>query len=157
MRTLFLISIKLVSIATCLAGPKYNTGDSSEVMGKISFWMKSFKKMNKKQLYKYESPDSTIVFGSNKQKTVFTSVLVSDRKRNENRWYFYNETGVFRISIRQREKAGNSKERRKNWEYYFEGGELIYQVGKSPEHKPADLLLTANTYKEMAVAYLSKQ
>ena len=72
--------------------------DTLTTESKISKWMNDFKKNNKLQIHRYDGPDSIIVFGSNKTKEFLTSVLIIDNKRKENRWYYYNADGVFRIS-----------------------------------------------------------
>jgi hypothetical protein len=79
-----------------------DTVDNDTRMKKL--W-KQFKKDNKIQIHKYESRDSTIWLGSNKQKSFLASVMVSIRVNQESTWFFYNSKGIFRVSILDNKKT----------------------------------------------------
>jgi hypothetical protein len=128
--------------------------DSVDVTKKISTWMREFKKNNKKQFYSFRTADSTIVFGSNKKETFLTSVLLYDRKRNENRWYYYNEHEVFRISIQETPNRDKGQKKSKYYSYYFENGKLIFETQNDSKYVLASLLALAHAYEELAIPYL---
>ena len=130
--------------------------DSITLERKVSDWMKSFKENNKTVVYRYLTKDSTMVFGSNKEKTFLTSVTIYDKKNKMNTWYFYNQAGVFRIQILFRLHNKTSGKKKKVFcNYYFENDELLPLKSECPFNH-LDLLNEAQRFKTMAVPYLNE-
>ena len=134
----------------------FGLNDTFDIKKKISIWEREIKKNIKQRIYQYTTPDSPIFFGSNKQKSLLTLVLIYNRKRHENRWYYYNKDGIFRISI-QETKIKHIRPRNKFFTYYFENGNLIYYTSENSKYKPSELLLIANSYTKLAIPYLQSQ
>ena len=117
--------------------------------------MRNFKKQNKVQIHRFESRDSTITFGSNKQKSFLTSVLLLNKTHNENKWFFYDSNGIFRISIAE-QKPPKEEPKRKKFicSYYFANDSLTYKIENGKKFDITDLLIEAKKYQELAVQYL---
>lgn len=118
--------------------------------------MIQFKNQNKVQLYEFNGSDSSILFGSNKQKTFLTSVRVLDKTRNENRWYFFDSDGLFRVTIAERKRPDGVKRKKSTSSYYFENGVVVYKIEEAIKYEPSKLLLEAKKYLDLASQYLNK-
>ena len=145
------IIISLVAIISFVV--KSGAQDSTFTEEKIAKWLENFRKSNKTRLYEFRTKDSTVVFGTNKAKTYLTSALIFDRRRNVNKWYYYHEKGVFRISVLQINRRSSRRTRKEFCDYYFEGNKIIRQNGVC-YFKPEDLLIEANRLKVLATSYL---
>ena len=132
-----------------------NSVDTLNLVSRIEGRMRRFKQQNKLQIHRYYSPDSTITFGSNKQRSFLTSVLVIDKKSNENRWFYYESNSIFRISIVEHpRKIGKTKFKRGSCTYYFENNNLVFKKEEGISRKLADLLIEAENYQVHAILYL---
>src|SRR5688572_4837969 len=79
--------------------------DTIDITSRITERWRNFKQQNKVQIYKYENSDSTILFGSNKQRSFLTSVMILDKVSNENRWFYFDSLGVFKVTIAERKRT----------------------------------------------------
>jgi hypothetical protein len=154
-------TLNLILAITLLSGTAFASStfalseDTLTIEQKISNWMRNFKKNNKAQIYRYKTTDSSIVFGSNKAKTFLTSVVIFDKKRSENRWYYYDTTGLFRVTISQRPTQKTSNKSGKVFcNYYFESGIVIYKNGDCIVEDPANMLTKSYKFQQLARHYL---
>jgi hypothetical protein len=154
----------LIFITTCLVTNiqastfqiNYQRLDTNGLETRLKEKMIQFKKQNKLQLYKFVNPDSSIVFGSNKQKTFLTSVMVLDKTRNENRWYYFDSDGLFRVSIAERQRPNGTRRKKSTSSYYFENGVFVYKIEEEIKYEPTKLLSEANNYLDLATRYINK-
>lgn len=129
--------------------------DTSTIISRITERMRNFKQQNKVQIYRYESSDSTIIFGCNKRRNLLTSVMILDKAHNENRWFYFDSVEVFRITIadRRSSQTGNKK-KKSTTSYYFENSKVIYKVESDKRYNTIDLINEAKKYQELAAVYL---
>ena len=131
--------------------------DTIDITSRIKEQMRSFKQQNKVQIYKYENSDSTILFGSNKRRSFLTSVMILDKVHNENRWFYFDSTGVFRVTIADRKPTQIGDKRKKSTSsYYFENGSLVYKIEDDKRYNTSDLKYESKRYQELAIPYLKK-
>jgi hypothetical protein len=131
--------------------------DTIDITSRIKERMRSFKQQNKVQIYKYENSDSTILFGSNKQRSFLTSVMILDKVRNENRWFYFDSLGVFRVTIAERKRTQmDDKKKKSTSSYYFENTHVIYKIEEDKKYNTSDLINEAKRYQELAIPHLKK-
>lgn len=154
----------LIFITTCLVTKiqasacliNFQVPDTTGLESRLKKKMIQFKNQNKVQLYEFNGSDSSILFGSNKQKTFLTSVRVLDKTRNENRWYFFDSDGLFRVTIAERKRPDGVKRKKSTSSYYFENGVVVYKIEEAIKYEPSKLLLEAKKYLDLASQYLNK-
>ena len=151
----FIISCFLINASGNASQIHYKQADTTNPESSIKEQMRNFKKQNKVQIHRFESRDSTITFGSNKQKSFLTSVLLLNKTHNENKWFFYDSNGIFRISIAE-QKPPKEEPKRKKFicSYHFANDSLIHKIENGKKFDITDLLIEAKKYQELAVQYL---
>ena len=130
----------------------HQSSDTIDVPSRMKERMRSFKHQNKVQIYRYENSDSTILFGSNKQRSFLTSVMILDKFHNENRWFYFDSTGVFRITITDRKRTQMNVKSTSS--YYFENANVVYKIEDGKKYNTSDLIYEATRYQELAIPYL---
>ena len=154
----------LIFLSTCLATQiqasafqiNFQPLDTNGLEIRLKEKMIQFKKQNKLQVYKFAGSDSSIIFGSNKQKTFLTSVMILDKTRNENRWYYFDSDGLFRVTIAERKRPNGVKRKKSTSSYYFENGVVTYKIEEAKKYEPTKLSLEAKNYLDLATQYLNK-
>ena len=150
-----MVLFSLISFHGNASLPGHQYSDTVDVPNLMKERMRSFKHQNKVQIYRYENSDSTILFGSNKQKSFLTSVMILDKFHNENRWFYFDSTGVFRVTIADRKQTQMSDKKKKSTStYYFENANVVYKIEDYKKYNPSDLIYEATRYLELAIPYL---
>jgi len=153
----YIILISLVAFHGNAAQIGNKPTDTIDITSRIAERMRSFKQQNKVQIYKYENSDSTILFGSNKQRSFLTSVMILDKVRNENRWFYFDSLGVFRVTIAERKRTQmDDKKKKSTSSYYFENTHVIYKIEDDKKYNTSDLINEARRYQKLAIPYLKK-
>lgn len=158
LRLSYAILLSLIAFHANSSQLAYNSADTTDIKSFIADRLRNFKKQNKVQIYRYETADSIIVFGSNKGRTFLTSVMIFGKSHNENKWFYFDSTGVFRITIasRKRIKLGNKK-RRTVSSYYFKNANVVYKIEEDKKYNIPDLLLDSKRFQVLASSYLEKR
>lgn len=129
--------------------------DTLDLKVRLKQLWRQFRKDNKIQIHRYESGDSTVMFGGNKEKSLLASVMISNRSNQDRCWFFYNSNGVFRISIVDWKKSKViKKKKRASCTYYFENDKVFYEIEDGKNRNPYILLLEAKKYWALASQYL---
>ena len=151
----FIMSFFLINTNGNASQMHYKQADTTNPESSIKEQMRNFKKQNRVQIHRFESRDSTITLGSNKKRSFLTSVMILNEARNENKWFFYDSNGVFRISIAERKRTKEQPKRKKFiCSYYFANDNLIYKIEYGKNFEITGLLIEANKYQELAIQYL---
>lgn len=150
-----MILFSLISFHGNASQISYKPSDTLDVTSRMKERMRSFKHQNKVQIFRYETSDSTILFGSNKRRSFLTSVMILDKLHNENRWFYFDSTGVFRVTIAGRKRTQMTDKKKKSTSsYYFENATVVYKIEDDKKHNTIDLIYEANRYQELAIPYL---
>jgi hypothetical protein len=73
-------------------------GDTTQLFEKIKQNERQFKLLKQRQLKRIETKDSLIVYGSDKQQTQITIVMVINR-HVENKYYWFINNKLFKITL----------------------------------------------------------
>jgi hypothetical protein len=131
-------------------------GDTTQLFEKIKQNERQFKLLKQRQLKRIETKDSLIVYGSDKQQTQITIVMVINR-HVENKYYWFINNKLFKITLYTWPQKMDGKKRKGKGFYFIENGEVFYKEEKGITKDVKSLLTEADKFLTEGLKILQDQ